>query len=137
MCDFSRASAGSPCSLIFASVISASGVPWSCDGSGVADGFGVGNGGGRSGVTEARVLLGAGTLLLFRGEGFFVGETGSGGMLSDGSKICDGSVVSPVFVLLLLAALWGVGGAPVVFRLVCRRGVRAGAGVKSSSLSSG
>ncbi len=117
--------------------MSASGVPWSCDGSGVTEGFGVGRGGGRSGVTEARVRLGAGTLLLLRGEDFFVGETGSGGIVSSGSKICDGSMVSPVFVLLLLAALWGVGGAPIVFRLVCRRGLRAGTGVKSSSLSSG
>ena len=117
--------------------MSASGVPWSCEGSGVTDGFGVGSGAGRSGVTEARVRLGAGTLFLLRGEAFFVGETGSGGILSAGSNISDGSIVSPVFVLLLLAALVGVGGAPVVFRLVCRRGVRAGAGVKSSSLSSG
>lgn len=57
-------------------------------------------------------------------------------MLSSGSKICEGSIPSAV-VVRRLRDVRGVGRtSAVVFRLVDRLGLRFGAGVKSSSLSS-
>lgn len=118
--------------------MSASGVLCRCDGSGDAEGVGVGKGGGNSGAADERLLREGAALFLFLGEAFFVGETGSGGIvLSSGSKICEGSMPSPVFARRLRAALRGVGGtSAVVFRLDDFLGLRFGAGVKSSPLSS-
>ena len=113
-CSFSDVTV---CSLIVALVISDNGVAWSCEGSGVWDDFGVGKGGGGSADTERRLFLGAAVLLRFRGE-VLIEERGTGGMLSSGSKICDGSMLSPVRFLRFLAAVRGVGGTSAVFLLV-------------------
>lgn len=126
------------CSLIALSVISASGVPGMFEGSGDAEGFGVGNGGessGRSGATETRLFLAGRTLFLFTGERGFDGDTGSGATPS-GLKSCDGSTESPVLVLRVRVAVRGVGGSSVVLRRGALRALFCGAGVNSSSLPS-
>jgi hypothetical protein len=80
----------------------------------------------------------AGTALFFRvDEGFLEGEGGPKAIVSSGSNISGGSMLSPVFAPRLRRVLRGVGGTEfVVLRLDCRLGLRWGAGVKSSSLSS-
>jgi hypothetical protein len=70
-----------------------------------------------------------------RGEAFLEGDAGSlGARLSSGSKICGGSIPSPVFALRLWPFFLGDVSTVVV---VCRRevflGLRFGAGVNSSS----
>jgi hypothetical protein len=80
-------------------------------------------------------------LLRFRGEaGFFVGEVGSMvGTASSVSKICVGSMLSPVRVRRVLVDLFGETSVlAVVWRRVDFRGLaRLGAaGVNSSSRSS-
>lgn len=122
--------------LIALLVMSASGVLSRCCGSGEVDGAGVGNGGGMSGITEVyRLPRPAAALFRFRGDALLDGDVGStGAMLSSGSKICDGSMPSPVFVLRVRALLLGDVST---FADVCRRvfflGLRFGAGVNSSS----
>ena len=90
----------------------------------MADALGVGNGGGRSTETEVRPFFGAGALLRFLGDAFLGGDTGSGGMDSSGSKICDGSILSPRRNRRGRPAILGVGGTSVVCRRVCRLGLR-------------
>ena len=120
-------------------VISASGVVFLLlSGSGESGGSREGIG-GIGGTTEERLLLAGAVLFRFRGDAFFVGEAGSlGAMLSSGSKICEGSIPSPVFVLLPFVVFLGESS---IFAVVCRRvDLRGlaffGAGVNSSSLSS-
>ncbi len=121
-------------------VMSASGTSFGIEGSGDADGFGVGNGGGSSGVVDDLEAF-TGALLRFRGEAFLVGDSGPGVIVCSGSNISEGSMFSfatiffgrplprtgklsaTVFVVFLLDA-----GAFL--------GLFLGAGVKSSSLSS-
>jgi hypothetical protein len=116
--------------------MSASGVLSRCRGSGEIDGAGVGNGGGISGIAEVRrPPRAAAPLFRFRGEPFLEGDPGSlGAMLSSGSKICDGSIPSPVFALRVRPFFTGDVST---FAVVCRRevflGLRFGAGVNSSS----
>jgi hypothetical protein len=119
------------------SVISANGVPCNSDGSGETDACGVGRGGGSSGVEDTRDPR-AGALFLFRGDALFDGDSGSGCIVSSGSKISDGSMFSFVMFLFPRPPVLGVGIALVVFRLDCGAflGLRLGAGVKSSSSSS-
>ena len=98
--------------------MSASGVPCSWDGSGDVECFGVGNDGIASMATDERVPLVGAALLRFLGDAFFVGETGSGLIDSSGLKISEGSTLSPVRVLLVRCVVRGLGGTPVVLRLV-------------------
>ena len=86
--------------------------------------------------TDVRLFFTGAVLLRFLGDDCLVGESGRGAMLSSGLKISDGSIPSPVLVLRLRIVVTGVGGALVVFRRLCRRGLLAGAGVNSSSSSS-
>ena len=121
-------------------MISPSGVLSRCSGSGEIEGAGVGRGGGISGTTEVCWTPLTGRVLFrFRGDALFVGDAGSlGTMLWSGSKICDGSIPSPVFALRPRAFFWGDTST---FAVVCLRvvflGLRlgAGAGMKSSSTS--
>lgn len=120
-------------------MISASGVPGSIEGSGEAEGSGVGNGGGaRSGAEERLFFTGA--LFLFRGEvALLEGDSGSICALCSGSKISEGSILSVGMLFFVRPPVRGVRGTVVVvFRLAGAdfRGLRFGAGVKSSSLSS-
>ena len=85
--------------------------------------------------TDVRLFLIGAVLLRFLGDVCLVGESGFGGKLSSGLKICDGSIQSPVLVLRLRTAVTGVGGTLVVFRRLCRCGLLGGAGVNSSSSS--
>lgn len=121
------------------SVISARGVVCNSEGSGDCDGFGVGIGGGNSGVLELRVPR-TGALFLFRGEAFLVGESGAGVIIvASASNISEGSTFSLPPPLLGRPEVLGVLAMTfVVFRLVAGafRGDFLGAGVKSSSLSS-
>lgn len=78
----------------------------------------MGIGGGASTATDERALLKGAALLRFLGEAFFVGDTGSGLIDTSGSKISEGSTLSPVLVLRVRAAVRGVEGTPVVLRLV-------------------
>lgn len=117
-------------------MISASGVPCNWDASGVVEGFGVGNNGGQSIETEPRLFLGGAVFFRFFGDTVFEGDVGSGGMVCSGSKICDVSISSVFRVARIRAAVRGVEGTSVVFRRVWRLGLRCGAGVKPSSLSS-
>lgn len=87
-------------------------------------------------MTETRLFFEGAVLLRFLGDGRLVGESGRGGIVSSGSNICEGSMLSPVFVLRLRVAVRGVGGAVVVCRRLARLGLRVGAGVNSSSSSS-
>ena len=91
--------------------------------------------GGIDGTADERLLLEGTALFRFRGDPFFVGDAGSlGTMLSSGSNICVGSIPSPVLVLRPLADFLGEACTfAVVCRLVDLRGLRAGAGVNSSS----
>ena len=95
--------------------------------------------GGIGGTADERRLLAPAALLRFRGDAFLVGDVGSlGRLLSSGSNIWEGSMPSPVFVLLPRVVFLGDRSMfAVVCRLVDLRGlVRLGAGVNSSSLSS-
>ena len=97
-----------------------------------------GSGGGISGIAEEDRFGRAGMILLrFRVEALLEGEAGSlGAMLASGSKICDGSMPSPVFALRPRALFLGdMSTFAVVCRRVVFRGPRFGAGVKSSSSS--
>lgn len=125
-------------SLTLALVMSDKGVPGTV-GSGDADGLGVGIAGGMSAVAGL-ADLGA-TLLRFLGEGFFGAVSSSAGAMAvwSGSRTSVGSMPADAWIFLGRPGLRGVVGASVmVFLLpaVDRRGLRAGAGVKSSSLSS-
>src|SRR5436190_857711 len=81
-------------SLRAAVVISAKGVPGTSDGSGLTEGSGVGRGGASSGTTELRPFFAVGaTLFLLRGDGFLVGDSGSGNPGS-GLNISEGSMLS-------------------------------------------
>lgn len=117
-------------------VMSPSGVLSRWRGSGEVDGAGVGNRGGISGTADVRRLaLPAAALFLFRGDARLVGDAGSlGTTLSSGSKICEGSIPSPVFAL---RAVPFFRGDVSMFAVVCLRdvffGLRFGAGVNSSS----
>ena len=127
--------AGVACSLMVASVISASGVPCSWDASGVAEGFGVGKERRSVGAETSLFLVGA-ALFRFLGGALFDGDTGCGGILCSGSKTKSVPISSVFRVTRLRAAVRGVGGTSVVFRRVWRFGLRCGAGVKPSSESS-
>ena len=76
-------------------------------------------------------------LLRFRGEDFLVGDSGAGAMLSSGSKIWVGSIISVFLALRPRPVVRGVVGSSAVFRLLDFVGLRCGAGVNSppSSLS--
>lgn len=123
------------------SVMSARGV-WISDGSGDCEGFGVGSGGGRSGVADFRGRRTRdGALFILRGDPRLVGDSGSMIVLSSaGSRISDGSI-SPVSRLFFpRPVVRGVAATEVVVFLLpagALRGLRlgAGAGVKSSSSS--
>lgn len=120
------------------SVMSASGVACNSEGSGDCDGCGVGNGGGSSGVLEERPPR-TGALFRFRGDALLEGDSGSGCAVSSGSRISEGSMFSFATVFLARPPVRGVlATAFVVFRLDAGafRGLRLGAGVKSSPLSS-
>jgi hypothetical protein len=105
----------------------------SSEGSGDAEGFGVGSGTSRSGVS-AFTALGA-TLLRFRGEGFFDGSSWSGIAVRSGSRISLTSLGAMLF--FGRPRRFGVAGGSMVLRLLCRRGLLLSAtGLKSSSLSS-
>lgn len=122
------------CSLIVVDVMSASGVLGrSPEGSGDAEGFGVGSGTSSSGVAALDVL--AATLLRFRGEGFFTGSSWSAVAVRSGSRI---SLASEGAILFFgRPRLLGVAGGSMVLRLLCRRGLLLSAtGLNSSSLSS-
>ena len=96
----------------------------------------MGKGGGSSSTVDVRRFT-AVVLFLFRGEAFLVGDSASARLLCSGSKISDGSIVSPVRVLRARAALRGVDGTVLeVRRCDCRLGLCVAAGVKSSSLLS-
>lgn len=82
------------------------------------DGFGVGNGGCVSTAPDERALLVGAAILRFLGDAFLVGDTGSGLIDCSGSKISEGSTLSPVRVLRVRAAVRGVEGTSVVLRLV-------------------
>jgi hypothetical protein len=115
-------------------------------GSGEIDGCGVGSEEGSSaigfvvGALDVRVFLFARMLCLplvvrFLGEDFFTGETGSvGDTFSEASNISEGSIDSVALDFRVRPPVRGVGGSSTVLRLEPRV-VRAGAGVKSSSLS--
>lgn len=124
-------------SLIAALVISPKGVPCNRERAGLAVALGVGNDGGKSCATEGRPRFVAAALLRFRGDGFLVGDSGSGAILSWGSNIWVGSMSSVFRVLLPRAFARGVTGSSVVFRRLARLGLLCGAGVNSSSSSSG
>jgi len=67
-----------------------------------------------------------GALFRFRGDALFDGDSGSGRILSSGSKISEGSMFSLFTAFLTLPEVRGVFAiALVVFRLdcVCRRGL--------------
>jgi len=107
------------------------------EGSGDCDGSGVGNGGANSGVFEERPPR-TGALFRFRGDAFLEGDSGSGCAVSSGSKISEGSMFSFARLFFARPPVRGVARVFVVFRLDAGafRGLRLGAGVKSSSLSS-
>ena len=115
--------------------MSPNGVPCNCEGSGVAEGCGVGNC-GASVRTEFLPFLAGAALFLLRGEPFLVGDSGMGVAVWSGSKICEGSILSPVRVRRVRAAVLGVEGTPVVVLREARFRLFWGAGVKSSSSSS-
>jgi len=117
--------------------MSASGVVCNSDGSGDCDGCGVGSGGASSGVLDERPPR-IGALFRFRGEAFLEGDSGSGCTVSSGSKISEGSMFSFARLFFARPPVRGVARTFVVFRLEAGafRGLRLGAGVKSSSLSS-
>ena len=109
--------------MIVALVMSASGVQCNWEGSGDAEGLGVGIC-GASTETDVRVFFGGAALLRFLGEAFLVGDIGSGRIDSSGSNICEGSMLSPVRAFRVRAAVRGVGGTSVVFRRGWRLGLR-------------
>lgn len=113
------------------------GVGGGCSGSGDAVASGVGSV-GTGGVTEDLLVFLGAALFRFRGDVAFTGEAGSlGGAVSSGSNICGGSIPSPVLNLRDLADFLGdVFALAIVCRRVDFRGLRDGAGVNSSSLSS-
>lgn len=123
--------------------MSANGEAGACEGSGEAEGFGVGRSREDSPATDARTRFKAGVLFDFRGDAALLeGETCSGAMLWSGSKTSEGSMFSPEVAFLPLAPVRGVGTAELaVFLLDARAdlcGLRfagSGAGVKSSSSS--
>ena len=117
-------------------VISARGVFCRCEYSGLVVALGVGNGGGSSSAMDARPFLIGAALLRFRGDGFFVGDIGSGATLSSGSNICVGSRTSVFRFRRPRPFAFGVAGSSVVLRRVVRLGLLCGAGVKSSASSS-
>ena len=71
-----------------------------------------------------RPFLVFGALFRFFGDAVFEGDTGSGAMVSSGSKICDVSILWVFRVRRVRPVADGVGGTSVVFRRVCRRGLR-------------
>lgn len=104
-------------SLIACSVMSARGVPGTFVGSGEAEGLGVGNWESSSGAPEAieiRDFLPGFTLFLFEGDLVLEGEGGSVAVVS-GVNSCVGSIESPVRILLVLVAVFGVAGSSAVF----------------------
>lgn len=126
--------------------ISVSGVPWREEvsrGSGEADAWGVGSGGGRSSsksvamdTREALLFLARASLTLRRlGGDFLVGDSGSSVTSSGGGlKTCDGSIDDSTVVRRAAVRL-RVVASPSVFRLGDPLLV-LGAGVNSSSSSS-
>lgn len=134
---------------IGSSVIVGSFSVFSSSGSGDAEGFGVGSTGAKNeGAPSATLgaldillfLMFARTLCLgalFFGGAFFVGDAGAAASSSSvGVNICDGSTDSLALVRrVLLVAGVNSEVSFAVFRLAVRV-VLAGAGVKSSSLSS-
>ena len=116
--------------------MSANGGACNWDGSGDVDAFGVSNGGCASTATADRILLVGAAFLRFLGDAFFVGDTGSGLIEASGSKISEGSTLSPVRVLRVRAVVRGVEGISAVLRLDWRLGLGFGAVVNSSSSSS-
>ena len=91
---------------------------------------------GASVNTELLPLLVGTVLFRLRGEAFLDGDSGIGVVVWSGSKICEGSILSPVRVRRVRAAVLGVAGTPVVVLRDARLGLFCGAGVKSSSVSS-
>lgn len=121
------------------SVMSASGVLCSWYGAGDTDACGVGNGAGSSGGTEALPAREGAALFRFLGDALFDGEGGSGYAVCSGSNISEGSMLSATTDLRVRPDVRGVLGTEVAVFLrdcVCLRGLRSGAGVNSSSLSS-
>jgi hypothetical protein len=118
------------------SVMSASGVPWNWEGSGDAEASGVGNEGGSSGVAEARAAR-TGALFRFLGEAFLDGDSGSGMADCSGSNISDGSIFSfaRLFFPRPVRGVFAMEFVVLRFDWGAFRGLRLGAGVKSSSLS--
>lgn len=118
--------------------MSASGVACNSKGSGDCDGCGVGNGRASSGVLDERTPRTGALLLRFRGDALLEGDSGSGIAVSSGSKISEGSMFSFARLFFARPPVRGVAVVVVVFRLEAGafRGLRLGAGVKSSSLSS-
>lgn len=135
---------GSPCllsgdcgsfkGLLTRSVISARGTVGDC-GSGDLEGAGVGRG-GTAGIVEGLRLPRIGTALFRLGDDRFEGEVGStvGAMPVSGSKISEGSMVSPVFARRPPRVVFR--GEASMLAVVCLRvffrGLLLGAGVKSS-----
>lgn len=117
-------------------VISASGVCrlW---GSGEVEGAGVGRA-GTAGIAEARRVLRIGAALFLRGLPRFDGDEGSlGARLAFGSKIWEGSMLSPVLARLPPRADFAgeVSRLAVVCLLTLFLGLFFGTGVNSSSSS--
>ncbi len=117
--------------------MSVNGVACVCGRFGEMEASSVGKGGIGGAIEDLRPFRGE-VLFRFRGEGLLDGEVGSlGARLSSGSNIWVGSIPSPVLALRALADRFGVAlTLAVVCLLVDLRGLRFGAGVNSSSLSS-
>ncbi len=119
--------------------MSDNGAPCISVGSGDIEGCGVGSGGGNSGVAEFLELR-EGALFRFRGDALFDGDPSfCCRMLCSVSNDSGGRMLSSADAFLILPDVRGVDIPEfVVFLLdcVCLRGLRCGAGVKSSSLSS-
>lgn len=125
------------------SVMSANGDVGDSEGSGDADGLGVGSSREDSAATAARTRFSAGVLFGFRGDDALLeGDAGSGAIVWSGSKTSEGSIFSAKVTFLALPVR-GVGAAEFVIFLLDAgaddfRGLRfggSGAGVKSSSSS--
>ena len=83
-----------------------------CCGLGDSVEFGVGSAGTGGTTDERRLVRDTGALFLLRGDARFVGDAGSlGAILWSASNICDGSIVSTVFVLLPRVAFLGDGAS--------------------------
>ncbi len=103
--------------------MSASGMQCDWEGSGDAEGLGVGICGAFT-ETDVPAFFDGAAILRFLGEVFLIGDIGSGGIDCSGSNVCEGSILSPVRAFRVRAAVRGVGGTSVVFRRGWRLGLR-------------